>query len=99
MSTAFFLAVLGVDRTYIEADYLLTNRDVPRQADFIERTTGFPAGMDRDDMMHAAGVPETAMKDFLDGLDKEWGGPINFLREAGITDEQMQSVRDRFLMQ
>lgn len=97
VSTAFFLSVLGVDRSYIEADYLLTNRDVPRQADFIERTTGFPDGMNRDALMHAAGVPETAIGDFLDGLDKEWGGPIEFLREAGITEAQMQAVRDRFL--
>ncbi len=97
VSTAFFLAVLGVDRTIIESDYLLTNRDVPRQADFIERTIGYPAGMDRNAMLHAAGVPETAMRDFLDGLDQEWGGAVEFLRSAGVTEDQMQAVRDRFL--
>lgn len=50
VSTAFLLSVLGVDRALVEADYILTNRDVPRQADFVENTTGFPAGMNRDAM-------------------------------------------------
>ena len=69
VSTAFLLSVLGVDRQLIEADYKLTNLDVSRQADFIEQTTGYPAGMDRESMIRAAGVPEEAMGDFLDGLD------------------------------
>ena len=97
VSTAFLLSVLGVDRAWIEADYLLTNRDVPRQADFLERNGGYPEGYDRQMMMHAAGVPETAMRDFLDGLHEQWGGPLEFLREIGITDATMERVRRNFL--
>ena len=36
VSTAFLLSVLGVDRALIEADYILTNRDVARQVDFLD---------------------------------------------------------------
>ena len=97
VSTAFFLSVLGVDRDTIEADYLLTNRDVPRQADFVEGTTGYPDGMCREEMMMHAGVPETAMCDFLDGVETEWGGVLEFLQFAGITDTQMEAMRRRFL--
>ncbi len=97
VSTAFLLSVLGVDRAWIEADYILTNRDVARQADFIERTAGFPEGMDRDLMMHHAGVPETAMRDFLDGLHERWGGPLEYLRDIGIDDATMKAVRKHFL--
>lgn len=97
VSTAFLLSVLGVSREVIEADYLLTNRDVSRQADFIERTTGFPTGMNREDMQRAAGVPETAMYDFLNGLDERWGGPLNYLDSIGITAETMNAVRSNFL--
>ena len=71
MSTAFLLSVLGVSRDWIEADYLLTNLDTHRQADFIESTIGFPEGVDRENMIAAAGVPEEAMRDFLDG-HREW---------------------------
>lgn len=97
VSTAFLLSVLGVDRTLIEADYALTNRDVARQADFIENTTGFPEGMNRDSMMHAAGVPEHAMRDFLNGLHERWGGPLDYLRSIGISDATMEAVREEFL--
>lgn len=97
VSTAFLLSVLGVDRALIEADYILTNRDVARQADFIEKTVGFPAGMDRNDMMRAAGIPEEAIGDFLDGLEERWGGPLAYLREIGISEEKMESVRVAFL--
>ena len=97
VSTAFVLSVLGVEREIIEADYILTNRDVGRQADFIEKTTGFPEGMTRDLMMHHAGVPENAMGDFLDGLDQRWGGPLEYLRSIGIGDDAMARVREVFL--
>ena len=95
--TAFFLTVLGVDRDTIEADYLLTNRDVPRQLDFVERTTGYPEGVGREDMLIHAGVPETAMCDFLDGVEADWGGVLEYLRSTGITEAQMEAVRQRFL--
>jgi len=97
VSTAFLLSVLGVDRAVIEADYILTNRDVARQADFIEQHVGLPEGMDREMMMFHAGVPETAMRDFLDGLDQRWGGPLNFLREIGIEEDTFEAVRHAFL--
>ena len=97
VSTAFLLSVLGVDRAIIEADYVLTNLDVARQADFIEKTVGFPEGMNRESMMHAAGVPDDAMSDFLDGLHERWGGPVDYLRSIGISDATLQSIRDEFL--
>lgn len=97
VSTAFLLSVLGVDRALIEADYLLTNRDVVRQVDFIEANVGFPEGVDRELMMHHAGVPEDAMGEFLDGLDARWGGPLEYLRSIGISEASMAAVRREFL--
>jgi protein tyrosine/serine phosphatase len=98
VSTAFLLSVLGVDRALIEADYILTNRDVARQLDFIEQSTGFPDGMNRDAMMRAAGVPEDAMSDFLDGLEERWGGPLGYLKSIGISEATMDRVREEFLV-
>ncbi len=97
VSTAFLLSVLGVDRALIEADYILTNRDVARQTDFIENTTGLPQGVNRKAMMNAAGVPEDAISDFLDGLQESSGGPLAYLRSIGITDATMEAVREEFL--
>ena len=97
VSTAFLLSVLGVDRAIIEADYLLTNVDTARQADFLEATVGLPEGVNRDLMIHHAGVPEDAISVFLDGLDEKWGGPLGYLRGIGIADDTFDAVRAAFL--
>ena len=97
VSTAFLLSVLGVSRDVIEADYLLTNLDTERQADFIEKTSGYPEGYDRKSMITAAGVPEDAMSDFLDGVESKWGSVIEYLEKIGISREQMEKVRNNFL--
>ena len=97
MSTAFLLSVLGVSREWIEADYILTNVDTNRQADFIEKSVGYPPGMNRESMIIAAGVPKDAIKDFLDGVEARWGSAIGYLQEIGVTQAQMDSVRLNFL--
>ena len=96
VSTAFLLTVLGVDRQIIEADYALTNRDVERQTDFVEREGGL-GGLSRETMMHHAGVPEDAIKDFLDGLTERHGGALEYLRDIGIGDSTFDAVRRAFL--
>ena len=97
VSTAFLLSVLGVNRDLIETDYLLTNLDTERQADFIESTVGYPDGYDRESMITAAGVPKDAMKDFLDGVESKWGSAVEYLKKIGVTEEQMEMVRNNFL--
>ena len=97
VSTAFLLSVLGVSRDIIEADYLLTNLDTERQADFIESTVGYPEGYNREKMISIAGVPKDAMKDFLDGVESKWGSVVEYLEKIGVTQEQMDQVRLNFL--
>ena len=97
VSTAFLLSILGVSRDLIEEDYLLTNLDTERQADFIESTVGYPEGYDRESMIRAAGVPKNAMKDFLDGVEAKWGSAVEYLKKIGVTHEQMDTIRNNFL--
>ena len=97
VSTAFLLSILGVSRDLIEEDYLLTNLDTERQADYIERTVGYPDGYDREKMINIAGVPNDAMKDFLDGVELKWGSAMEYLEKIGITKNQMDKIRHNFL--
>ena len=97
VSTAFLLSILGVSRDIIEADYLLTNLDTERQADFIESTVGYPEGYNREKLISIAGVPKDAMKDFLDGVESKWGSVVEYLEKIGVTKEQMDRVRLNFL--
>lgn len=97
VTTAFVLSILGVPREIIEADYVLTNRDVSRQVAFIEQGPGLPDSMTRDQMMHSAGVPRDAMRVFLDGIEHQHGGPIEFLRSIGVDDAMQQAIREGLL--
>jgi hypothetical protein len=91
------LSILGVSRDVIEVDYLLTNLDTERQADFIESTVGYPEGYDRESMISVVGVPEDALKDFLDGVESKWGSAVGYLEKIGVTQEQMDTIRNNFL--
>ena len=97
VSTAFLLSVLCVERPVIELDYQLTNRDAGRQADYVAATGALPPGLDRDAMEVAAGVPDAAIGEFLDGLESRYGGAVAYLTSIGISDETMQAVRESFL--
>ena len=97
VTTAFLLSILGVERAIIEADYVLTNHDVPRQVTFVENTMGLPEGMTRESLTHAAGVPEDAIGDFLDGMDENYGGALSYLRSIGISDEIQETIREKYL--
>ncbi len=48
-------------------------------------------------MMRAAGVPEDAIGDFLDGIEERWGGPVEYLQSIGISDEAFNSIRANYL--
>ena len=48
-------------------------------------------------MIKIAGVPDDAMKDFLDGLESKWGSVVEYLEKIGITKNQMHKIRQNFL--
>ena len=48
-------------------------------------------------MITIAGVPDDAMKDFLDGVESRWGSVVEYLEKIGITQQQMDQVRKNFL--
>jgi protein-tyrosine phosphatase len=97
VTTALLLSILGVDRAVIEADYVLTNRECERQVSFIESSQGIPDGMTRETLLHATGVPEDAMGVFLDGLEKNHGGALNYLISIGVDEVQQQAIQDALL--
>tara|TARA_S200000501_G_C20724626_1_gene700017 strand:+ start:331 stop:1065 length:735 start_codon:yes stop_codon:yes gene_type:complete len=92
VTTAFLLSVLGVKRKLIEEDFILSNRDQPRHIKFLESK-----GLSSGSVHRNVGVPEDAMKVFLDGMDKEHGGVIAFLYKIGIDDEMQSAIRSVLL--
>ena len=97
ITTALVLSILGVDRSIIEADYILTNRDCERQVAYVEANFGLPQGHDRKSLLHATGVPEDAISVFLDGLEQHHGGPLEYLRQHGIDTAQQKAIQEALL--
>lgn len=95
--TALLLSILGVDRDVIEADFAITNRDVPRHVEYVARGPGFPDGMSRAAFTRSAGVREDAIRVFLDGLEDLHGGPLPFLRSLGVNDAMQDAIRENLL--
>ena len=92
VTTAFLLTILGVERNLIEADFILTNRDQPRHIEFL-KSNGLVTGS----VVMGHGVPEDAMSVFLDGMEKEHGGVLEYLRSIGIDDKMKAAMREALL--
>ena len=97
ITTAFVLSILGVPEEVIIADYLLTNRDVRRQVDFVEANFGLPPDMSREALVKATGVPNNAMTVFLNGLKRDHGGPIEYLKSIGVSESTFDAIRGTLL--
>jgi len=95
--TALTLSLLGVPRDVIEADYEMTNEEVPRLVAYVEGTRGLPEGMSREDLATAYGVPEGAMAVFLAGLDRVYGGAAAYLESIGVGSSQVAAIRSNLL--
>ena len=95
--TALLLSILGIDRDVIEADFALTNRDVPRHVEYVARGPGFPEGMTREAFTRSASVREDAICVFLDGLEELHGGPLQYLRSIGVDDAMQHGIRENLL--
>lgn len=95
--TALTLSLLGVDRSVIEEDYALSNRDVLRQVDFLEQGPGLPKGVAREVVIRHSGVPEDAIGVFLDGLQREHGGTLQYLQSIGVDDDTQNAIRNALL--
>ncbi len=78
--TALVLDMAGVPRSLIEADFVLTNRDVDRQVERMRAEGRIPEGGDVPDL----GVPDRAIGEFLDILEREYGSAAGFVESLGL---------------
>jgi protein-tyrosine phosphatase len=78
--TALVLSMAGVPRPVIEADFVLTNRDVERQIARMRAEGRIPEGGDVPEL----GVPDRAIADFLDIVEREYGSPAGYVESLGM---------------
>lgn len=89
---ATILAVLGVRREDVIADYLMTNDVIDDILARIKKMPGFENST-------RAGIiaPKVAIEKFLDATDTEYGGAEAYLRHQGVQQYTIDSFRESLL--
>lgn len=92
---ALLLSVADVQRRAIAEDYALSGQNLKPLLDVWIETA-----VDEDERALRARIgaaPAEAMLGVLDALDVQYGGAEQYLRSAGVTDEQLERVRARLV--
>ena len=95
ISAAFVLSICGVPRETIIEDYGLTARYLVRKYYELNPDVSpdeYTWRDYQDDVCHPHSMSIT-----LDHLDENYGGVEGYLRETGITDEQLSAIREAMI--
>jgi protein-tyrosine phosphatase len=90
---ALTLSLLGVADGDIADDYALTERAMVSLTDYLARTN--PDAV--QDKYHMFECPQNAMLYFLTDLRERYGSVEKYVREIGVTAEQVAAMRDHLL--
>jgi len=91
--TAFLLYLAGVDVEQIAADYALSEERLrPRQAQWLEEAE---TEAEREWLRRGAKTPAAAMAGVFEELSGRYGSVEEFLRSAGLSDEDLTRARAR----
>ena len=89
---ATLLSVLGVSREDVVADFLMTNEVIDGILARIKKMPGFQDST-RDGIM----APQSAIEKFLDGMQREFGGPESYLLRHGVHQEIINGFKESML--
>ena len=93
--SAFLLHLAGVDSAEIAADYALSEERLrPRHEAWFEAAE---SEEDLERLRRIAQTPAASMVGVFAELEQRYGGVEAYLRDAGVTDEELELVRERLL--
>lgn len=95
---ALLLAVAGVARATIAADYALSDAYLQPLYDELLAAMDDAAERERHAQHYFKAVPEAILA-VLDHLDTHHGGVVPFLLSAGVTEAQIARIKDRLVME
>ena len=94
---AVLLALLGVSDADITADFELSGDEVVALVDYLRTREDFedhPMMNQPEELLRA---PRAAMEIFLADVGDEFGGIPGWVRELGVSDEQVEQLRTRLV--
>lgn len=95
VTVALALSAVEADRDAIVADYALTESQLPP-----ERSRRIVAYLrsQHPEAVHAIALatesPASVMRAFLEGIDARWGSAADYLRANGMTDAELDALRE-----
>jgi protein-tyrosine phosphatase len=93
--SALLLRLAGVDRVVIAADYAVSEENLaPNGPAWIGRVDD---ELERDRRRKLMRTPAEAMLQTLDELERRYGAVDEYLRRAGLDDEQIERLRARLV--
>ena len=102
IATALVLSALGVTKSEIEADFMMSNtlKDADRSAAKIASEVNAAQGtnMTPAAVWPSVGVRKTYLDEFYESVRSNYGSVDGYLRKGlGLTDTELQALRDRYL--
>lgn len=102
IATALVLSALGVTKSEIEADFMMSNtlKDADGSAAKIASEVNAAQGtnMTPAAVWPSVGVRKTYLDEFYESVRSNYGSVDGYLRKGlGLTDTELQALRDRYL--
>ena len=93
--SALLLRLAGVERAVIAADYALSEENLaPNVPTWVD---GVDDELERERRRKLMRTPAEAMLQTLDELERRYGGVDDYLRRAGLDDDQIDRLRARLV--
>lgn len=102
LAAALLLTCLGVDRETVIQDYLKTNENTKKKAEYRENYLRNTCHIEDDTVINSikmiAGVRRNWLEAAFDEMEKQSGSVENFIHEKlHLSDEDLQALRDNYL--
>ncbi|MFR9729251.1 tyrosine-protein phosphatase [Saccharopolyspora sp. MS10] len=95
--SAMLLSAAGVREDTITADYVRTDRNMFRVLQRLELAPALPPGVSEEDVRHLISTPVEAIEGVLASFAEHEQAAAGWLRAHGVTDEEIDRWRAKFV--
>ncbi|MDA8195974.1 MAG: tyrosine-protein phosphatase [Actinomycetota bacterium] len=95
---ALLLDILGVHRVQIVEDYAATQKAMDQFQLWLEDVAPEELDKIRDVAPIILGAKRIDMEKTLNHVDQNHGGSVNYLLEIGVTEQEIEVIRERYLL-
>lgn len=97
ITAALIYSILGVDRETIIADYVLTDANMQRMREQLMAAQPQPAEETRSYPESYMRAEDTTIRIFLGELDAQFGSPVDWLKQNGLRESSVETLRSELL--